>query len=69
MNDSRSFRTWLDQVIATAPHTANDIPLIGAESLDLKDAQATPLIVVLADIIEATCVRTAVVPTTHVVAA
>ena len=41
------------------------IPLLGLELLDLKDAQAAPLIAALADIIEATCVHACAVPTTH----
>lgn len=62
-----TFCAWLDQAIAEAPRTAEGIPLIGAADLDLKDAQAAPLIVALADIIERICVSA--VPTTHVVAA
>ena len=50
MSDRQSFRAWLDQAIAEAPRTAGGIPLIGADVLDLKDAQAAPLIVALADI-------------------
>ena len=69
MSDSQSFRAWLDQAIAEAAHTTGGIPLIGADVLELKDAQAAPLIVVLADIIEASCVRPAAVSTTHATAA
>ena len=58
-----SFRIWLDQAIAEAPRSESGIPLIGAEALDLRDTQAAPLIVALADIVEALCVSA--VPTTH----
>lgn len=49
--------------------TIGGIPLIGLDQLDLKDAQTAALISVLADIIEATCVLPAAVPTTHATAA
>jgi hypothetical protein len=62
-----AFRAWLDQAIAEAPRTEGGIPLLGAETLDLKDAAAVSLIVALADIIERACISA--VPTTHVVAA
>jgi len=55
--------------MAETSHTATGIPLIGYDDLDLKDAQAVPLISVLADIIEATCVLPTAVPTTHAEAA
>lgn len=63
------FVTWLATEIAKAPWTTTGIPLIGYNDLDLKDAQAVPLISALADIIEATCIRPAAVPTTHATAA
>jgi hypothetical protein len=55
--------------LASAPRAANGIPLLGLDQLDLKDAQAAPLISVLADIIEALCVIPCAVPTTHASAA
>jgi hypothetical protein len=67
MSDPQAFRAWLDQAISEAPRTAGGTPLIGFDALDLKDAQAAPLIVALADIIEHTCVSA--VPTTHATAA
>ncbi len=69
MSDTTSFRAQLDQAIAWSPRTANGIPLLGYDELDLKDSQAAPLISVLADIIEATCVLPAAVPMTHATAA
>ena len=51
--------------LVAAPRAANGIPLIGLDDLDLKDAQAAPLIAALADIIEATCVLPAAVPMTQ----
>jgi hypothetical protein len=64
-----SFREKLDQAITESQCTPNGIPLIGVAELDLKDAQAAPLIVLLADIVEAACVRPAAVPMTHAKAA
>jgi len=69
MNDRQPFRAQLDQAIAEAPRTSNGIPLLGYDALDLRDAQAAPLISALADIIEATCVLPCAVPTTHAAAA
>jgi hypothetical protein len=43
--------------------------LLDLDQLDLREAQAAPLIVALADIIEATCARSTAVPKTHAVAA
>jgi hypothetical protein len=63
-----TFRAQLDQAIAEAP-CSGDIPMIGYDQLDLKDAQAAALISVLADIIEAVCVLPSAVPTTHAAAA
>ncbi len=60
------FLNWLDAVISQATGTVHNIPLIDSEQLDLKEAQAAPLIVVLANIIEAECVMTCAEPTTHV---
>lgn len=54
---------------AEAPRTAEGIPLVGLDEIDLKDAQVAPLIVALADIIESACVRPAAVPVTHAQAA
>jgi hypothetical protein len=65
MQTRETFRAWFDQAIHEAPRTDAGIPLIGTELLDLKDAQAAPLIVALADIIEAACVQAAVMPMTH----
>ena len=59
----------LNQIIADAPYSINGIPLIDLDQLHLRDAQAAPLIAVLADIILSTCVQVAVVPETHVNAA
>jgi hypothetical protein len=58
-----------NQAVADAPYSINDIPLIDLDQLHLRDAQAAPLIAILADIILATCVQVAAVPTTHVNAA
>lgn len=69
MNDAAAFRAWLDEATSSARHTPNGVPLIGYDALDIKDAQAAPLIVALADIIEATCVVPCVVPMTHATAA
>jgi len=69
MIDRESFLTQLDQAIAEAPRTQGGIPLIGAEQLDLRDAQVAPLISLLADLIEATCVLPTAVPMTHASAA
>jgi hypothetical protein len=55
--------------LVSAPRSPNGIPLIGLDALDLKDAQAAPLISALADIIEALCVVPCAVPTTHASAA
>jgi hypothetical protein len=64
-----TFRTQLDTAIAQGQRTQIGIPLIEADKLDLKDAQAAPLIILLADIVEAACVRPSAVPMTHVNAA
>jgi hypothetical protein len=69
MDDCETFRSWLDGAIAVAPRTSNDVPLIGADALDFKDASAATLIAVLADIIESACVHPAVVSKTHATAA
>jgi hypothetical protein len=69
MSDRESFRVWLDQTTTAASHTPSGIPLLDLDGLDLKDAQAVPLISALADIIEATCVLPAAVPMTHATAA
>jgi hypothetical protein len=55
--------------LASAPCSPNGIPLISLDTLDLKDAQAAPLISALADIIEALCIVPCAVPTTHASAA
>jgi hypothetical protein len=64
-----SFRTWLDQAKAEAPRTANDIPLIEGDALDFRNAQVAPLIILLADVIEAACVWPSAVSSTHANAA
>lgn len=60
---------WLHTAISDAPCTVHAIPLLDLDQLDLREAQAAPLIVALADIIEATCARSPAVPMTHAVAA
>ncbi len=60
---------WLHAAISNAPRTVHAIPLLDLDQLDLREAQAAPLIVALADIIEATCARSTAVPMTHAVAA
>ena len=69
MSDQQSFSAWLDQTITEDSHITEGIPLIGLGQLHLRDAQAAPLIVALADIIESVCVHSAAVPTTHATAA
>lgn len=69
MSNRETFRAWLDQATAGADRAPGDIPLIGLDQLDLRDAQAVPLISALADIIEAACVLPAAVSTTHATAA
>jgi hypothetical protein len=67
--DPQAFRAWLETAIGDDPRTPGDIPLIGVDQLHLRDAQAAPLIAVLADIILSTCVQATAVPTTHANAA
>lgn len=69
MSDPAAFRAWLEEAIANAPQTTTGVPLIGAESLHLRDANAAALINALADIIEAACVLPTAVPMTHAEAA
>ncbi len=69
-SDQHVFRAWLEQATANAPCTPGGVPLIDYDQLDLADASAAPLISVLADIIEATCLRPSfAVPETHANAA
>lgn len=71
MDDPLQFRSWLGMSIDAAPSQHNSIPpLIGLDQLSLKDAQAAPLVALLADVIESTCVGASfVVPATHANAA
>jgi hypothetical protein len=69
MNDPETFRAMLAAATADVPRTSTGIPLIDATKLDLKDAQIAPLIILLADVIEAACVQLSVVPMMHANAA
>jgi hypothetical protein len=57
MPDPESFRAQLAAAVVTAPRTPNGIPLIGYNQLEIKDANAAPLISVLADIVLAACAQ------------
>ena len=56
-NDSKS-------VIETALQISNGIPLHDFDEINSKDANVAALVSILADIIQATCVVPAAVPTT-----
>jgi hypothetical protein len=69
MSDIATFRAWLDAAIIDAPRTPNGVPLIGTESLTVREAPVAALISALADIIEATCTYSSfAVPETHAAA-